>query len=141
ANGGGIRNSGRGSLTLRHSFVTDNRALGTPPYGAAADGGGIDSSGPVTIEDSVVSGNGAELSSTIATNDFGPVAIAGGLHIGDNGSATVTHTIASDNRVSASSTVADFVVGVAGGIDDDGSLVLGDSTVGRNEMNVSATSA
>jgi hypothetical protein len=113
--------------------VTDNRALGTPPYGAAADGGGIDSGGSVTIEDSVVSGNSAELSSTIATNDFGPVAIAGGLHIGDFGSATVTRSTVSGNRASVSSSGADFVVGVAGGIDDDGSLVLSDSSVDHNQ--------
>ena len=138
ANGGGIRNSGRGSLTLRHSFVTDNRALGTPPYGAAADGGGIDSSGPVTIEDSVVSGNGAELSSTIATNDFGPVAIAGGLHIGDFSSATISRSTVSGNRATVNSSGADFVVGVAAGIDDDGSVVLSDSTVDRNQTIVNA---
>ena len=129
-------NSRRGTLTLRHSFVTGNRALGTPPYGAQADGGGIDSGGPVTIEDSVVSANSAELSSTIATNDFGPVAIAGGLHIGDFAPATVTRSIVSGNLAAASSSGADFVVGVAGGIDDDGSLVLSDSSVVHNQTTV-----
>jgi hypothetical protein len=137
ASSGGI-SSGRGLLTLRHSFVTGNRAIGTPPYGASASGGGINLFGAAVIDDTVVSGNSAELSSTIATNDFGPVAIAGGLDIQDNGSATVTHSIVRDNRVTASGTVADFVVGVAGGIDDDGSLVLSDSTVTRNETTASA---
>jgi hypothetical protein len=133
ARAGGIMNTRRGRLTLRHSFVTDNRALGSPPYGAQADGGGIDSNGPITIEDSVVSGNSAALSSTIATNDFGPVAIAGGLHIGDFGSATVTRSTVSGNHAAVSSSGADFVVGVAGGIDDDGSLVLSDSSVDHNQ--------
>jgi hypothetical protein len=85
-----------------------------------------------------VSGNSAELSSTNATNGFGPVAIAGGLHIQDNGSATITHTIVRDNRVTSRGTVADFVVAVAGGIDDDGSLVLSDSTVDRNQTSANA---
>jgi hypothetical protein len=135
ASAGGIATSG-GVLTLRHSFVTGNRATATPPYGAAADGGGIVANGPVTIEDSVLSGNSAQLSSTIATNDFGPVAIAGGLHINERGSATVVRSVVSGNRVTASGT-GDFVVGVAGAIDVDGSLVLSDSTVGHNETSVS----
>src|SRR4051794_33024601 len=40
ASAGGI-STGRGALTLSHSFVTGNRATATPPFGAAADGGGI----------------------------------------------------------------------------------------------------
>jgi hypothetical protein len=136
ATAGGI-DSGQGMLTVSHSFVTGNRAIGTPPYGAVADGGGIVSFGPVAIDNTVVSGNSAELSSTNPTNDFGPVAIAGGLHILDNGSATITRTIVTDNRATVSGTIADFVVGVAGGIDDDGSLVLSDSTVARNKTSAS----
>lgn len=139
ASSGGI-SSGRGVLTLRHSFVTGNRAIGAPPYGAAADGGGINLFGPAVIDDTIVSGNSAELSGTIATNGFGPAAVAGGLHIQDNGSATVTHTTVSDNRVRANSSVADFVVGVAAGIDVDGSLTLSDSTVGHNQTSVNAAS-
>ncbi len=138
ASAGGIDNTSRGTLTMRRSIVSGNHAVGMPPYGAAADGGGIVTDGPVTIEDSVVSGNSAELSSTNATNDFGPVAIAGGIHVTDRGSATVTRTIVSDNRASASSTLADFVVGVAGGIDDDGSLVLTNSTVDHNQTSAGA---
>ncbi len=136
ASAGGIANTLRGKLTLRHSFVTGNRAVGTPHYGAAADGGGVVTSGPLTIEDSSISGNSAELSSTIAPNGFGPVAIAGGLHVNDNGSATVARSIISGNRVSVSSVGGD-AVGVAGGIDDDGSLVLSDTTVAHNQTSAS----
>ena len=137
ASAGGIW-SGGGGLTLSQSFVTGNRATGTPPYGAAANAGGLDIFGPATIDNTVVAGNSADLSSTIPTNGFGPVAIAGGLHIDDNGSVTVTHTIVSGNRAGASGTVADFVVGVAGGIDDDGSLVLSNSTVDHNQTSANA---
>jgi len=137
ATAGGISNSQRGKLTLRHSFVSGNRAVATPPYGAAADGGGIVTRGPVTIEDSVLRDNSAELSSTIATNELGPAAIAGALHVTDGGSATVVRSILSGNRVTASGT-GDLVVGVAGAIDDDGSLVLSDSTVAHNETSATA---
>src|SRR5436190_2512138 len=142
ASGGGI-SAGRGAVTLSHSVVAGNRAIGTPPYGAHADAGGIEIFGPLpaTIDDTVVSGNSAELTSTLATNGLGPVAFAGGLHIDDGGSATVTHTIVSGNRANATGTVADLVVGGAGGIDDDGSLVLERSAVEHNQSSAAAPSA
>src|SRR6266567_5413001 len=57
ASGGGITTSQRARLTLRHCFVTGNRVTATAPYGAEALGGGIVTLGPLTIDDSVVSGN------------------------------------------------------------------------------------
>jgi hypothetical protein len=137
--GGGIVTTQRGSLTLEHSVVSGNRALGTPPYGARADAGGINAFGPVVIEDSVLSDNSAELTSTLATNDFGPNSIAGGLHIAEGASGTVTRTIFEGNRSDAAGSNADLVVGGVGAIDDDGTLTLVDSVVAHNEGSATAS--
>ena len=98
ATGGGIAGAPQATLTLKHCVVTGNRAIGTLPHGDTAHGGGIDAPGPLTIEDSVVSGNSADLSTQDPTEEF-PVAIAGGIGIGAE--ATITRTIVSDNRVTA----------------------------------------
>ena len=65
AAGGGILNGFQGSLTLLHSFVTDNRAAVSPPNGRNTDGGGISSSGTLTVEDSVISGNRSDVEASV----------------------------------------------------------------------------
>src|SRR5262249_14997549 len=62
--GGGILNRTFGTLTLKHSAVTDNHAEVTPPNGRFAPGGGIAVvGGTLTIDDSQVSDNTAHTSS------------------------------------------------------------------------------
>jgi hypothetical protein len=133
ATGGGIAGAPQATLTLKHCVVTGNRAIGTLPHGDTAHGGGIDSPGPLTIEDSVVSGNSADLSTQDPTDEF-PLAIAGGIGIGAQ--AAITRTIVSDNRVTATS-VGGLSVAAAGGILDEGSLTLSDSTIARNYVSAS----
>jgi hypothetical protein len=130
ATGGGIAGAPQATLTLKHCLVTGNRATGTPPHGDTAHGGGIDAPGPLTIEDSVVSGNSADLSTQDPTDEF-PLAIAGGIGIGAN--ATITRTIVSDNGVTATN-VGGQSLAVAGGIFDEGSLTLSNSTIARNNV-------
>jgi hypothetical protein len=92
AGGGGIRQT-EGSLTLRHSVVTRNESVVTPPYGQYPYGAGIivdGGSGAIVISDSVISDNrvsmtsvypvGALTNSTGAALDFdenhtGPVTV------------------------------------------------------------------
>ncbi|MGW5608881.1 hypothetical protein ACWEWI_22790 [Streptomyces sp. NPDC003753] len=54
--GGGISNNAKGTLKLEHSEVRNNSAPGVTG-GAEPDGGGIQSQGAVTIEDSTISHN------------------------------------------------------------------------------------
>ena len=119
----------------------------TAPNGRFADSGGILMvSGTLTIDGSVISNNSASLS-TAMPNDVPDETFAGtgGIHIeGDDScadpsncvQATIRNSTISDNSVTASNSLGDsFAAG--GGIGDDGSLVLRDSTVGNNH--VSAT--
>lgn len=133
AGGGGISTSFRGTLTLRHSFVTGNAVTGTPPYGLEASGGGIQSSGMLSIEDSVVNGNGVDLTST-GVSDADHAAIGGGIHIEESPAsvATIRRTQVSGNHVTVDSAVG-VAVAVAGGIDVDGTLLLEQSSVDHND--------
>jgi hypothetical protein len=135
ATGGGIAGAPQATLALRHCVVSGNRAIGALPHGDTAHGGGIDAPGPLTIKDSVVSGNSADLSTQDPTDEF-PLAIAGGVGIGAQ--ATITRTTVSDNRVTATN-VAGQALAAAGGIFDEGSLTLTDSTIARNHVSASIT--
>ena len=137
ATGGGIAGAPQSTLTLKHCVVTGNRTIGTLPRGDTAHGGGIDAPGPLTIEDSVVSGNSADLSTQDPTEEF-PVAIAGGIGIGAE--TTITRTIVSDNRVTATN-VTGTAIAAAGGIFDEGSLTLSNSTIARNHVSSSIPAA
>ncbi len=130
ATGGGIAGAPQATLTLKHSVVTGNRAIGTPPHGDTAHGGGIDAPGPLTIQDSIVSGNSADLSTQDPTDEF-PVALAGGIGIGAQ--ATITRTLVTGNRVT-STNAGGTSIAAAGGIFDEGSLALSDSTIAHNQV-------
>ena len=140
ARGGGIWNSNVGVVTLRHSFVTGNRAAVSAPNGRFAEGGGINDNGELTIEDSVVSDNSCD-TSTAVPNMF-PIemqaAVGGGIRITDwpGSSAIISGTTISGNHV-ASTNVGGDAQANSGGIDVDGSLLLVDSSVDHNTVNVS----
>jgi hypothetical protein len=70
------------------------------------------------------------------TDEFGPFAVGGGLHI-VGGTATVIRSIISGSRVSVTAPSADVVVGIAEGIDDDSTLTLDRRTVANNDTNLS----
>lgn len=137
--GGGIVNHPQGTLTLRRSVVTGNRAAAVAPNGRLAVAGGISDSGALTIEDSVVSDNSVELESALP----GEVnAWTGGIEVTGDGSATITRTAVRGNRVRASSAGGDLLAGVGGiSTDDDTSLVLRDSAVDRNTVDVGVSAA
>ena len=140
ARGGGIWNSSVGVVTLRHSFVTGNRSAVSAPNGRFAEGGGIDDDGTLTIEDSIVSDNSCDASSAVP-NMF-PIemqaAVGGGIRITDwpGANAMISGTTISGNHV-ASTNVGGDAQANSGGIDEDGSLLLVDSSVDHNTVNVS----
>jgi len=140
AGAGGVASSQRGTLVLRHSFVTGNRVVVTPPFGSEGHGGGITSNGPLVVEDSVVRGNTVDVSASAPHSENGEAAaLAGGIHVGDccgqAGVATITRTIVSGNRVLARNTPGDTFA-FAGGVLDEATLVLSDSVVDHNDVRI-----
>jgi hypothetical protein len=134
ATGGGIAEAPQATLTLEHSIVTGNRSVGAPPHGVGAISGGIDAPGRLTIDDSVVSENSVELSSS-APSDTGPSAGGGGISVG--GSATIARTIVHGNSVTASNVAGGDILAFSGGIQVDGTLTLSNSTVDHNQVTAS----
>jgi hypothetical protein len=134
ATGGGILNGFQGSLALLRSFVSDNRAAVSPPNGRNTDGGGISSSGSLTVEDSVISGNRSDVEASVPSSfffDFVQEANAGGLYLAPGSTTTITRSRISGNSVHSSNTAGDASA-EAGGIDSDGSLLLTGSSVDNN---------
>jgi len=143
ADAGGI-DSELGSLTLQGSTVTGNQAIAAAPNGRFADTGGIlaQFGTTLTIAGSLVSDNTARLSTafpdSVETN-----AGAGGIHIlGDDSCAspssgcavaTISDSTISGNSVTATNSAGD-ATSFCGGICDDGSLLLRDSTVNTNHV-------
>jgi hypothetical protein len=140
--GGGIRNYRRGTLVVKDTVVTGNRSAVSPPYGRFAEAGGIADDGVLTVEDSVVSENVADASTAVpSTFPFavGQEAVGGGIRIRETpgASATISGTAISGNTVSSSNADGD-VQATSGGIDEDGSLLITDSTIDNNVVTATA---
>jgi hypothetical protein len=124
--GGGILNKS-GSLTLTRVAVVANEsveALGETPTGT---GGGIHSIGPLTLRESVVSGNRA------ASTDGSVETAAGGGGIYAFGRLTIDRSTISGNVVEAlGDTGSVFAVG--GGIDAMGEAEIERSTISGNSV-------
>jgi hypothetical protein len=151
ADGGGIY-SRQGSLTLDHAIVSGNRATATSPAGRFAEGGGIwvgvpdfepgsDSGRDVlVIQDSVISGNTASLSTDLPTVFGGQVqnlvANTGGVLVtGRTPTTTVENTVISKNTAIATDPngeggALDAGMNVTGGtLDMSGSVVSGNRAI------------
>jgi hypothetical protein len=134
AAGGGVMNGPQGTLTLRHSIVTGNRAAVSLPNGRNTDGGGIVSYGILTVEDSVVGENSSIVEAAVPSSffsNFVQEANAGGLYLPQGSTTTIAHSRISGNSVESSNTAGDASA-EAGGIDSEGSLQLVGSIVAGN---------
>jgi len=143
AAGGGIDNHPQGTLTLVRSSVTGNRAAVSSPFGRFAEGGGMLSSGTLSIEDSVVDRNSVDASTAVASSfpaDVQQEAVAGGIRLEAGAVARITRTSISDNVVTSSNLGGDAQA-VAGGMDVDGTLLLVDSRVDRNSVTATVAPA
>ena len=84
AAGGGIENHPQGTLILRRSSVSENRAAVVAPNGAFTDGGGIADGGALTLESSVVAENVSMVTAAVPSYfpfDVEVEANAGGLYL------------------------------------------------------------
>jgi len=133
ASGGGIDNAG--ALTVTNTAVSNNQSgsMGSPTLGAFAGGIANVRLGTLTLSRSRVTGNRVVVS---APN--GQFAQAGGIQ--NSGAAKIDHTVVSGNGVDATG-VGSEVLAFAGGIDDDGSLTLTNSSVDHNHVAASAPTA
>ncbi len=104
----------------------------TPPNGQEAEAAGIEMvGGTLTIDDSVVSNNSADLVTSLPS---GVETFAGSsVHVQGSVFATVRNSTISGNTASATSLNGD-AVGACGGICVDGSLVISGSTVSDNRV-------
>jgi hypothetical protein len=125
---GGILSRFAATLVLRRTVVSGNRAVAAPPNGSHAQTGGVGADGEVTIEDSLVADNTAEVHGTFSAADE-PVALAGGIHVGAccgvEHSATIRNTIVRGNRATAEIDGAGaLAVSFAGGVLADAPLLI-----------------
>jgi hypothetical protein len=142
---GGITSRFAATLVLRRSVVSGNRAVATLPNGQSAAVGGVSSGGGLTIEDSVVSDNAAEVSGPPAGFDEDLVALAGGLEVFEccgveHPTAVIRGTRITGNRAVARNADDDLLaVAFGGGLLAEAPLLLEHTQVTDNL--VQATSA
>jgi hypothetical protein len=145
--GGGIEvpfsaDGGPGAaVTIKDSVVTRNRVAptATVPSGNAtcpdgpcpfawAKGGGIDTAGPLTLRNTIVTDNSA---GGVASD-----AIGGGISVWETGSLTVTRSRISGNRAVAGEPNGRFAEGGGIFVGDGVKLVVRDSSVTLNELSL-----
>ncbi|HEY6731026.1 MAG TPA: choice-of-anchor Q domain-containing protein [Solirubrobacterales bacterium] len=125
--GGGIRISEEASLTLTRVVVRDNEATEEGGTEAGAEGGGIYSEGPLTLRETVVSGNAARASdgSTLTKALGGGVVVTAPL--------TVEASTISDNVAEASSD-GSTVTAQGGGLLGGTEATISRSTISGNAV-------
>ncbi len=133
---GGISSRFAATLVLRGSVVSGNRAVASPPNGRDAAAGGIGSQGALTIEESVVRDNSAELSGSFGGADE-QVALAGGILVGEGShpTATIRNTLVRGNRALAEiASPETLAVAFGGGVLAEGPLLLEGSHLTYNRV-------
>jgi CSLREA domain-containing protein len=126
--GGGILQNG-GRLFLNSSTVSGNKTTRTLTTSASAQGGGIYSTGPVTLTDSIVTNNQAVAICTICTG--GSIALGGGVEA-SNTDLTMDNSVVSGNKAIASGDSNAGVEADGGGVRTDGDVLIEHSTVNGN---------
>lgn len=141
ADGGGINVWEPGTLTLRDSDVSGNRAIAATPNGRFAEGGGIFTDPEVDLKMSggSVSDNTARLTSTLpyfvpGEDPLDMNANGGGVHAGDGGSVTILNASMNRNVVSVSDPNGEPAAFDSALHPGDGPLVLRGDTIHGNEV-------
>ena len=150
ATAGGIYNHIQAALTLERSVVSGNHARVASPHDGAANSGGIFTLGELTVRNSVISENTAELESS-APLTVEQASLGGGILVqlcpvefcGPPNQTTITNTIVRGNRATTRNvSVAGLALAFAGGIAADGPFLLERSIVSDNVVRaVSAADA
>jgi hypothetical protein len=136
ADGGGIDNEPSGTMILRQSVVTGNRAAVTTPYGRNTDGGGIVDGGTLLLQNSAVVDNSSLVTAAVPSSfpsDIEQVANAGALWVSPDASATIVDSTLRGNLVSAFNGGGDAQA-ENGGIDADAPLTVIGSSIDHNSV-------
>jgi hypothetical protein len=126
--GGGIRQI-NGHLFLNDSTVSGNATTRTAATNVSVQGGGIYSTGPVTLTNSIVTNNQAVSNCTSCTG--GSIALGGGVEV-DGNDLTMENSVASQNKAIASGDSNAGVEADGGGVRTDGEVLIEHSTVNGN---------
>lgn len=126
-NGGGISNAGGGTLTLNSSTVSNGNA--------GANGGGIANElGTVTLNDSTVTLSMAQFGAGVFNAQSSTLHIQQASHVDSNTSGNNAGGIANQGTLTVTdSTVNSNKAGFGAGINSRGSVTLTNSTVNQNE--------
>jgi CSLREA domain-containing protein len=136
--GGGIFHSTGGSLTLNNSTVSGNKVTQTSGSSTGVEGGGIDSSARVTLNNSIVTNNTASATYTGGIPG-GAQALAGGVEA-NGANLTMKNSVASGNQVLASGNGSSGAVEAdGGGLRSDGQILIEHSTISGNLASATAT--
>ncbi len=134
--GGGIRQI-NGRLFLNGSTVSGNTTTRDIAGNPDVEGGGIYSSGPVTLTDSVVTNNQA-IANTTGGSTASAIALGGGVEVsGDD--VTMDNSVASGNKVIASGNGSGNVEADGAGVRSDGEISIEHSTISGNLASATAT--
>jgi hypothetical protein len=134
--GGGVSVLAAATVTISDSDITGNRV--TPQSSGFVLGGGIDNNGTLTLTNTRVTEN--VIGSTPASPSPAFHARGGGINNHPGATLTLRHSAVTGNRVAV--TVANPQLGVAGGISDDGGvLVIEDSAISNNSVAMAANFA
>ena len=152
-NGGGIYNSGGGSLTVTDSTIIGNSAIN------GSGGGILNTAGILTVTGSTISDNSAKFSGggilgltvmvTTSSTIGNSAGVGGGIYKPGSGSLTITNSAISDNTAVYSgggihsqgnvmvtgSTIIGNSAGLGGGIETAGPTSITDSTISGNSAN------
>jgi CSLREA domain-containing protein len=133
--GGGIKQNG-GRLFLNDSTVSGNTTTKAAATNASTSGGGIYSTGPVTLTNSSVTNNQAVSTCTSCTD--GSIALGGGVEVnGDE--LTMDNTLVSGNKAIASGDSSGYVEADGGGVRTDGDVLIEHSTISGNLVSATTT--
>ena len=133
--GGGIRQI-NGRLVLNDSTVSGNSTTKTAATNVSVSGGGIYSTGNVTLNNSTVKNNQAVAICTTCT--AGSISLGGGVEA-NGADLTMENSVASGNKAIASGDSTGGVEADGGGVRTDGEVLIEQSTVSGNLDSATST--
>jgi hypothetical protein len=122
AHGGGVNN--RGTLTVKYSTISANRAVISCYRFCNGGGGGIYNAGTLTVIANTLSGNGA------LADCLNMCSADGGGIYNNGGAVAINNSTFSGN--SASVSCAAYCNSIGGGVSNSGTLRINNSTLGGN---------
>jgi CSLREA domain-containing protein len=135
--GGGIRHSAPGQLVLNNTTVSQNKVTRFSASGVAVEGGGIYSTGKVTLNNSTVANN--EASAALSGGGIGGVFALGGGVEAEGADVAMENSVVSGNKVLADGDGPGGAEADGGGVRSDGDVLIEHSTISGNLVSATAS--